>query len=573
MIKLKHLGLQNFLSHVDTKLSMEEYQGLVLIEGQNVDGHYSSNGSGKSTLLEGIVYALTGDTLRGVSVNDVVNRNYGKNTKVSLSFEKADTSYSVSRYRKDEAMGDAIVLLKGEENISKRVNKETQKSIEDILGISYKVLVSTMLLGEGLSSRFTQLSDPEKKSLIESTLNLNYDIAAIKTKANTKLSQLKLDKSNLDGRLSTMRELSNLDIEETQRKVEQYKLEAAKLTDRIEAMKASAVSLRANDESLQSKVSLLKDTRIQIMRTQEYLKGQYSELAEYQREIESMNTINPCCNVCHQPLLSQESRSSYVKTYQEKIDRLQESISSTESSLASFPPLDVVEEKLVQLTHDKMLIAEEIRKLDVEYELVSKDLWNMQSMISREESLLESQQSAEGVIATLSESEKQLSTSIEQYDYFSKLFSPTGIIVNILSDAIGYINSRLKAYSQLLLEKNYRLSFVKGKISLVDSHGASYQSLSNGEKRRLDISIQFALHDYVQTYCGMQMDTLFIDEILDTLDDIGVDNIFEVLRLKLDYCNLKSIYVITHNNLLKDKFDNIITIKKDANGDSKVAYH
>ena len=161
-------------------------------------------------------------------------------------------------------------------------------------------------------------------------------------------------------------------------------------------------------------------------------------------------------------------------------------------------------------------------------------------------------------------------SEIKKYEYFYNLFSPTGIIVDILSDAITYINTRLSTYSSVLLEKDYKIQFVKGKISLVDKKGASYQSLSNGEKRRLDIAIQFALHDYVSMYCGMHMDTVFIDEILDTLDDIGVDNIFEVLRLKLDYCNLRSIYVITHNDSLKDKFDKVITVVKDSSGDSHI---
>ena len=133
MIRLSDLQLKNFLSHVDTNLPLNNYDGLVLIEGQTADGHYSSNGSGKSTLLEGIVYALTGDTLRGVGVNDVVNRNQKKNTCVSLDFYKGDTEYKVSRYRKDDKNGDSLVLLQGDENISKRVNKENQSHNDNLL--------------------------------------------------------------------------------------------------------------------------------------------------------------------------------------------------------------------------------------------------------------------------------------------------------------------------------------------------------------------------------------------------------------------------------------------------------
>ena len=159
---------------------------------------------------------------------------------------------------------------------------------------------------------------------------------------------------------------------------------------------------------------------------------------------------------------------------------------------------------------------------------------------------------------------------INTYDYFYKRYSPTGIITIILEEAISYINERISAYTSLLLDKTYQLTLTKGKLSLVDTQGSTYQSLSNGEKRRLDIAIQFSLHDYTHIYCGIGTNLLFIDEVLDTLDATGVNNIIEVLNLKRSYCNLDSIYVITHNNELKSYFDEVITVVKDASGNSHI---
>lgn len=571
MINLRKLELRNFLSHVETSLPLEEYKGLVLIEGKTEDGHYSSNGSGKSTLLEGIVYALTGDTLRGVSVNDVVNRNYKKDTKVSLSFSQDDHSYEVNRYRKDQKFGDSILLSKDGEDISKRVNKQTQESLEDILGISYKILVSTMLLGEGLSSRFTQLSDPEKKSLIESTLNLNYDFSAIRAKANSELSRLKLEKSHLEGRLSTLRELSSFDVESSQKLLSDYEANTAKAGSELELLQASLASMRDEYESLMKKLNILSNSITQRDNLESEMNKLNAEYFNYLKELEKLEEAEvPHCAICHQALVSEDSREAYRNTYKERIDDIVVRLENVRSTLSNLPERDILSSKYEELLKSADAISNNITPMNDEVSELANIRWSNQSQADRLREDIKRYEESISDISSLESENDSLSNSIARYDYFYKLFSPTGIIVNVLSEAIDYINTRLATYSEVLLEKDYHIEFVKGKISLSDSKGSSYQSLSNGEKRRLDISIQFALHDYVHMYCGLQMDCCFIDEILDTLDDIGVENIFDVLRLKLEYCNLRSIYVITHNDSLKNKFDQIITVKKDATGDSRL---
>lgn len=571
MINLGQLELHNFLSHVSTGIDLSCHKGLVLIEGKTQDGHYSSNGAGKSSILEGIVYALTGDTLRGVSVNDVVNRNYKKNTRVSLSFNKGSSRYSVDRYRKDDKFGDSIFLHKEGEDISKRVNKETQKSLEDILGISYKVLVSTMLLGEGLSSRFTQLSDPEKKSLIESTLNLNYDLAKIRESANDELKKLSREIAMLEGEIKVLEsyELTDLEvledsIKDNQNCIDIYEKTAAYLKEETD-------SLSKEIDSIQPKLQLI----IGAINQYDSQSRKYTDLmqsnAHYQSERDRVaNGETPVCSVCQQALQTAESKQSVIKSYQEKIDENLKVMSEIEEELSKLPDLQSMRSRYDSLSSEYTKKSAEYREKIQEYNNYQvkiaeskKDIENIQYTISN------ATDNHSQLDIKLSEL-KKLSIEKEKYDYFYKLFSPTGIIINILSDAIDYINTRLSTYSEILLEKDYKINFLKGKISLVDSKGSNYQSLSNGEKRRLDIAIQFSLHDYVSMYCGVKMDTLFVDEILDTLDDIGVDNIFDVLRLKLEYCGLNSIYVITHNNSLKNKFDQVITVSKDSSGNSQI---
>lgn len=571
MINVQQLELHNFLSHVSTAIDLSCHKGLVLIEGKTSDGHYSSNGAGKSSILEGIVYALTGDTLRGVSVNDVVNRNSKKNTRVSLSFNKGSSRYSVDRYRKDDKFGDSIFLHRDGEDISKRVNKETQKSLEDILGISYKVLVSTMLLGEGLSSRFTQLSDPEKKSLIESTLNLNYDLAKIRESANEELKRLSREIAMLEGEIKVLESYEETDItfledsiKDNESCIDIYEKTAAHLKEECDTLSVEVDSIHPKLKLIMGAINQY-DTQAQ----------KYTELmqsnAHYQAERDAVSKgETPICSMCRQTLQSAESKQAVIQSYQDKINENLTMMSQIEEELNKLPDINSLRSKYDSLSSAYSQKSTEYREKLQEYNGYQVKIADAKKDIEITNSIISNSAENHKQLESKLSEHKTLSVEKDKYDYFYKLFSPTGIIVNILSDAIEYINTRLATYSEILLEKDYRINFLKGKISLVDSKGSNYQSLSNGEKRRLDIAIQFSLHDYVSMYCGVKMDTLFVDEILDTLDDIGVDNIFDVLRLKLEYCGLHSIYVITHNNSLKSKFDQVITVSKNADGNSKI---
>lgn len=571
MIKLLELTLINFLSHKNSSLNLTDYTGLVLIEGRTCDGHYSSNGAGKSTILEGIIYALTGDTLRGISVNDVVNRNAKKDTEVTLKFMKSDIIYTVSRYRKHHTHGDSLVLYKEGENISKRVNKETQKLLEDILGISYKVLISTMLLGEGLSSRFTQLSDPEKKSLIESTLNMNYDMNSLRSKVSVEQQRLKLEEERIQGQLSILREFSNLDVKASEESLKSFVEEEAKASKRMMECKAQLTDLQGSRGDLTSKIQLIQSSIYKLESLSREFDAKSKELVSYDEALlHVQNDSSPVCPLCQQSLHTDSSLNSVTSSYKMKRDTLKAEMSVIADTISGLPSIELLRMKFQELNTQLNSLDHRIADCNEELNNWNSRIIDLQYQQKNLQDKITQQGTSTEKIAELEEEESNIASDIRMYEYYYKLFSPTGIIVNIISEAIAYINERLSIYSEVLLEKDYRLHSLQGKIILRDSKGSSYQSLSNGEKRRLDISIQFALHDYVHTYCGLKMDTLFIDEILDTLDDIGVDNIFEVLRMKLSYCNLHSAFIITHNDSLKNKFDRVITVSKDIEGNSRL---
>jgi len=569
MITLKKLTLKNFLSHRNTELDFCDKSGLVLLEGLNEDGKYDSNGSGKSTILEGVVYALSGNTLRNVGVDDIINRTAKKNTEVTLNLDINNKSYEVSRYRKHDKNANQLLVVEDGSDISKRLNKDTQALLDNIVDVPYRVLTSTIVLGEGLSSRFTQLSDPDKKSLIESTLNLSYDLSKSRDAANMKMKELKLEIATLEGSISSLQEITSRDMASEQQKYEEYKNSLPIWTQEKLALEVKINDINIMLESISDKYKVLTNALSQVIQYNNQISQIESAAISYMTELKNLEESPvKICSLCHQELATEDSRNSVRANIQTKLNDCSKSMREVQELLNTLPEKSILESKISELTESEKSFRSNLATLTNDYNERCASIMSATKVMTNIEDALDNMNKYKEDLQVSEETRISKLKSYSEYEYFYKLYSPTGIMTILLEEAISYINTRLAVYTDILLDKSYTLSLVKGKISLVDPKGSTYQTLSNGEKRRLDIAIQFSLHDYVHTYCGIKIDSLFVDEILDTLDATGVSNIIEILNLKKEYCNLNRIIVITHNSELKSYFDNIISIRKSRTGDS-----
>lgn len=562
MINLLSLTLKNFLSHKDTTIDLTVYDGLTLIEGKTQDGHYSSNGSGKSTILEGVYYALTGKTLRGLTGDSVVNNKFGKDLEVTLEFIVNGTSYMIHRYRKHTTQSNSLVLVKEGEDVSLRLPTETQKVIDALVDMPGDVLSGVMIMGEGLSSRFTTLSDPDKKALLESTIRLSHDISLLRDKVKTRIREVKEQIQFKDGQLSAHLKL----IEEYRRELE---TDISASQERLSGLSVSITGMEARLSEISkelstnsTKLNSLSQAINNIDQENRLLVTARHSREEYQSQLSTATSDLPTCPVCHKSL---DDPTEVVALYTEKLSEVNETISLLETKISQLPDRGLMVSKYNEISTSSTLLSAEQTQLTSSLSSSRSEHLALTDVLSRYSQLETNIKSLQSEDAILTSDIKELNAKLETLTYLEKqIFSPTGVIVDILSGVVSYIDTRLQVYTKMLLDKVFHLTFTKGKISIDSS--TPYQSLSNGEKRRLDISIQFALHDYIYTHCGIGFDTLFIDEVLDTLDVIGVTNIMEVLSLKRQYCSLRRIFIVTHNDELKSYFDSSLSVSKDTDG-------
>ncbi len=102
-----------------------------------------------------------------------------------------------------------------------------------------------------------------------------------------------------------------------------------------------------------------------------------------------------------------------------------------------------------------------------------------------------------------------------------------------------------------------------------DGHLQNFKSLSGGEKFRISLALRIALSDISSRYGGTSLEFLLLDEVNSPLDRFGVETLFVNVIKSLE--EKYKILVITHDESLKEKFDNVINITK-INGESEVEF-
>lgn len=102
-----------------------------------------------------------------------------------------------------------------------------------------------------------------------------------------------------------------------------------------------------------------------------------------------------------------------------------------------------------------------------------------------------------------------------------------------------------------------------------DGNAYNFKSLSGGEKFRISLALRIALSDISSRYGGSSLEFLLLDEVNSPLDRFGVETLFVNVIKSLE--DKYKILVITHDESLKEKFENIIDSTK-VNGETQIVF-
>ncbi len=251
------MNLTNFLSYGRAEADLSAVN-LAAVVGQN--------GAGKSSLCtDALTWALFGDG-RAASVDDYVRRGE-RECSVEVEFALGGATYRVIRTRGLQGAGKSDLQLArldgGTWTPQTRDSiRETQAAIVDLLGMDYDIFVSTSMILQGGSDRFTAATPAERKAVLGSVLGLGiYDRLQEAAKARAKEYLAQADAAERDLGSIEMQLAERPALEERRAGIQRL------MADQEAAVKAAEAAVEAATRklaSLDSVADRLNDLRRRI---------------------------------------------------------------------------------------------------------------------------------------------------------------------------------------------------------------------------------------------------------------------------------------------------------------------
>lgn len=139
----------------------------------------------------------------------------------------------------------------------------------------------------------------------------------------------------------------------------------------------------------------------------------------------------------------------------------------------------------------------------------------------------------------------------------------------LLKNSIQYLNTLLRDYSAKLFSNTDDVIYISEDDNKLNIYlgNASYESLSGGEKTRVNIALLLAQKSLASIIGNISCNIIILDEVLGYCDSTAELNIIELITAQLD--SLETIYMISHKEI-PIGYDNQIVVVKDKSGLSRL---
>ena len=139
----------------------------------------------------------------------------------------------------------------------------------------------------------------------------------------------------------------------------------------------------------------------------------------------------------------------------------------------------------------------------------------------------------------------------------------------LLQNSLQYLNKLLKDYSSNLFSNDQDIIKIEEDDTKLNIKlgNATYESLSGGEKTRVNIALLLAQKSLASIIGNISCNIIILDEILGYCDSQAEENVINLLTQELE--TLESIYMVSHKEI-PIGYDTQLIIIKDKSGLSRV---
>ena len=570
MILFKTIRWKNFLSTGNNFTEVD-------FQKSNTNLIMGSNGSGKSTILDALTFVLYNKPFRKINKPQLINSVNEKDCLVEIEFSIGSREYKVIRGIKPNVFE---IWIDGKVQDQDAAQSDQQKKLEEgILKLNYKSFTQTVILGSATFVPFMQLTSANRRDIVEDLLDIkifstmNGILKDRVRSCNEVIREASIRKDMIEDKIE-MQESFIRDIEKSgKERIDRKEKQVENLHKEVDVImdENDGKTLKIMDE-LQPKLENLNNTK-KTLKKLNTIKVKLEQKIQNIVEEHKFFEDNTVCPTCTQPL-EEQFRLDKIVDIQEKSKELNEGYKELEAAI------NVEQEKDIEFTN----CSSEINRLNndistnnVRISGINKQIKNLRKEIQDVADQVSNRNTERETLKNLKEdldkTEKERSSQREEVSYLDfahSLMKDGGVKSKIIKKYLPLMNQQINKYLQMM---DFYINFsldeeFKESIRSPIHEDFSYDSFSEGEKMRIDLSLLFTWRDIAKMRNSASTNLLILDEIFDSsLDGAGTDFFTTIIKFVIQDAH---VFVISHKtDELMDKFDRIIKFDK-VKGFSKV---
>ena len=541
-----------------------------------------TNGMGKSSIPLIIEEALYNKNSKGIKKVDIPNRYVNDGYNISLSFEKDESNYLITVQRKGSIK---VKLEKDGEDISSHTATNTYKSIQAILGIDFKTFSQLVYQNTNASLQFLTATDANRKKFLIDLLQLEHYVdlfevfkAAAKeatTKRTTASAKLATTERWLKNNKLTDTDILPMlkvesDLEKYEEDLQHWTTQLSKIAEtnrKIETNNLYKKQLSAID------INAVNSDNTQLIDADSIV-SEHGEIKAAatgaQKTLAKLERLKEECPTCKQPIdISVEKKMIAVE--REKLSKAKERLSELTTEIQGIKDnnrrfernQEVIRnwEQLFQV-HDASLstslldVAECEARVETGREGVQTEKSILQGITQQNQERTKRNTRIQVIQEQTDEFEAQCAKYtnelkiVEKHegtlDILKKAFSTNGLLAYKIENLVKELEELVNTYLAELSDGRFTLEFVvsndKLNVQITDTGNIiDILALSSGELARVNTATLLAIRKLMGSISKSRINVLFLDEVINVLDETGRERMVEVL-LREDL----NTYIVSH---------------------------
>ena len=553
------------------------------LDGQTVTQILGTNGMGKSSIPLIIEEALYNKNSKGIKKADIPNRYLNNGYDIVLNFTKDENIYKITVNRKSNIK---VKFEKNGEDISSHTATNTYKSIQEVIGIDFKTFSQLVYQNTNASLQFLTATDTNRKKFLIELLSLEKYVELfeifkaasrdVSLQINSIDSQIKtIEKWLQDNKLSDTNVLPMLNIQiDTEKEEKDFRF----LSKEIENISEKNKKISKNNQYIEllKSINLIEAQNCKITNKVSYdeLQTESGTLSGVvtgsKKLLDKLNKLGDHCPTCEQDvdskfkekLIVAESRK--ISDARERQDEIARRITEIKRNNAEFDEARRVEKDWEEIYRsiDRDLPVALLDKNELEERLarVRDDLGRRKSEVAdaakenerrtRHNTRIQViQEQTEEFLSQLEKATdqlKEISTLSSNLELLKKSFSTNGLLAYKIENLVKELEELANYYLAELSDGRFTLEFVvtndKLNVQVTDNGNiVDILALSSGELARVNTATLIAIRKLMSSISKSRINVLFLDEVINVLDENGREKMVEVL-LKEEL----NTYIVSH---------------------------